>query len=226
MLTLLQRPDCDFAVGPQTMRFNLPSRRLALEFARHKTDAIVRILAQWGLKEALIDYPGCPCAISVPSDFSDSTESLLEPLEEPFMLKGLVTDDWLRLAEEINNEDRPTFLVSMLRHKNVLVNTAACQMMGCSDEELLRRDLAPLWVPPGELKPISYSIQLPPHLDEMHGLLRQQTELLSHSFSNWKPAGDSSDAIWTVWNDDIKFVEVEGHPYRLMRVNGFDEVRA
>ena len=98
--------------------------------------------------------------------------------------------------------------------------------MGCSSEELLRRDLAPLWVPPGELKPIDYRVQLPPYLEEFNQLLRQQTEVLNHSFSNWKPVGDNSDATWTTWNDDLKVYVVDGHPYRLMRVNGFEVTTA
>jgi hypothetical protein len=55
--------------------------------------------------------------------------------------------------------------------------------------------------------------------------LGQQSELINHNFEGWKVTGDNSDAIWVRWNDDIKFVELDGNPYRLMRVNGFDEVR-
>jgi hypothetical protein len=97
--------------------------------------------------------------------------------------------------------------------------------MGCTAEELLSRDLTPFWVPPGEVKPISYSVQLPPHLAEFHRLLGQQSELINHNFEGWKITGDNSDAIWVRWNDDINFVELDGNPYRLMRVNGFDEVK-
>jgi PAS domain-containing protein len=141
------------------------------------------------------------------------------------MLKGLINNQWLRVAEEIMNESRPTFLVSMTQHRNILVNSGACSLMGCTAEELLNRDLTPFWVPPGEVKPISYSVQLPPHLAEFHRLLGQQSELINHNFEGWKITGDNSDAIWVRWNDDIKFVELDGNPYRLMRVNGFDEVK-
>lgn len=61
---------------------------------------------------------------------------------------------------------------------------------------------------------------------EFNKLLRQQTELFNHSFSNWKPAGDNSDAIWTTWNDDLRVEVIDGHPYRLMRVNGFEVAAA
>jgi len=138
-------------------------------------------------------------------------------------ISGVVNEEWLRIAEAVCNESRPSFLVSMLEHRNVLVNEAACNLMDCSAEELLSRNLAPLWVPPGELKPVSYCVQLPPHLDELHRLLRQQTALVGHTFENWKSAED--DAIWVRWNDDIRYVELDGRSYRLMVVNGFDAVR-
>ena len=135
-------------------------------------------------------------------------------------IAGLITKDWLRVADEICNESRPSFLVSMLEHRNVLVNQAACELMNCDASELLSRNLAPLWVPPGQVKPVSYKLQLPPHLDELHRLLQQQTSLTNHKFENWKSAGD--DADWVRWSDDIRYVELDEHPYRLMVVNGFD----
>ncbi|MFM6358001.1 MAG: hypothetical protein ACKPH7_27255 [Planktothrix sp.] len=220
MLKLLQCPKSQIAIGRETVKFTLPSRSQALDFVDSQTDLIVRFLHRWGLREATISYPssnGVEKSIPIPATLQTS--------EEP-MIKGLTNTQWLRVAEEILNESRPTFLVSMTQHKNVLVNSAACDLMGCSAEELLSRDLAPLWVPPGQLKPISYNVQLPPHLEEFHRLLQQQSELINHTFSNWKPAGDNTDAHWVVWNDDIRFVELDGNPYRLMRVNGFDEVRA
>ncbi len=219
MINLLQRPDCEIAVGVESFRFSFPSKTAALNFVKSHTEAIAYIVGHWKFKEALVSYPNCDSPIPITSELFDET---LVTKDYTDMLYGLVTDQWKRLISEINNESRPTFLVSMVQHKNILVNPAACEMMGCSSEELLRRDLAPLWVPPGELKPINYSVQLPPYLEEFNKLLRQQTELFNHSFSNWKPAGDNSDATWTTWNDDLRVEVIDGHPYRLMRVNGFE----
>lgn len=218
MLKLLQCPKCQIAIGRETVRFSLPSRSMALEFVGSQTDSIIQFLNRWGLREAVVTYSSANGEKNIPIPATLQNE-------EPAMIRGLADVQWLRIAEELLNETRPTFLVSMTKHQNVLVNQGACELMGCSAEELLSRDLAPLWVPPGELKPISYSVQLPPHLAEFHKLLSQQSELINHTFSNWKPAGDNTDAHWVIWNDDIRFVELDGNPYRLMRVNGFDEVR-
>lgn len=217
MLRILKCPKSKIAVGRETVRFTLPSMAETLDFVEVQTDSIVYFLRRWGLKLAIIDYPDCITHINIPATL---------PIKDDVMLKGLTDAQWLRIAEEILNESRPTFLVSMTQHRNILVNSGACSLMGCTAEELLSRDLTPFWVPPGEVKPISYSVQLPPHLAEFHRLLSQQSELINHNFEGWKVSGDNSDAIWVRWNDDIRFVELDGNPYRLMRVNGFDEVRA
>lgn len=217
MLRFLRCPKSNIAVGRETVRFSLPSLFEALDFVEVQTDSIVFFLRRWGLKLAIIDYPDCINPINIPATL---------PIKDDVMLKGLTDAQWLRIAEEILNESRPTFLVSMTQHRNILVNSGACELMGCTSEELLSRDLTPFWVPPGEIKPVSYSVQLPPHLAEFHRLLSQQSELINHNFEGWKVSGDNSDAIWVRWNDDIKFVELDGNPYRLMRVNGFDEVKA
>ncbi|CAD5988988.1 hypothetical protein PCC9214_05486 (plasmid) [Planktothrix tepida] len=216
MLKILKCPKSNIAVGRETVKFSLPSMFEALDFVEFQTDSIVCFLRRWGLKLAIVDYPNCINPINIPATL---------PIKDDVMLKGLTDAQWLRIAEEILNESRPTFLVSMTQHRNILVNSGACSLMGCTAEELLSRDLTPFWVPPGEVKPISYSVQLPPHLAEFHRLLSQQSELISHNFEGWKVTGDNSDAVWVRWNDDIRFVELDGNPYRLMRVNGFDEVR-
>lgn len=110
-----------------------------------------------------------------------------------------------RLVDEISKLSVPAFLVSMDLHRNLIVNEAALIMMRSTPEELFRKNLSKLWVPPTQLKPITYENQLPPHLQEVHTLLKQTKELMNHSYYGWKNNGDDSESEWVKWTSDIKY---------------------
>lgn len=148
------------------------------------------------------------------------------------LMGGLPRSEVLRLTDEVSKYEAPTFLVSIKLHRNLIVNEAALKFMDSSPEELFAKSLPKLWVPPSKLKPISsraYEENLPPHLQEVHQLLTQQSELIGHKYHGWKVNGADTDAIWVRWTSDIKYREIrnnreEVHPLRLMVCQGFDEV--
>ena len=207
-------------IGLRRFVIEAPSQSEAFEFVESRTDAIALALNNWGFRECLVTYPKCDRPLRIPVSMAKNNI-----YEEKTMLNGLVSEQWLRVAEEIHNESRPAFLVSINEHRNLLVNDAACKLMDCDAQTLLSRHLAQFWTLPGQVKPISYTVALPPNLQEFIKLLKQQSELINHTFCNWKPAGDDNDAYWTEWNDDIKYREIMGHPCRLMIVNGSREVK-
>lgn len=149
------------------------------------------------------------------------------------LMGGLPRAEVFRLIDEISKYENPVFLVSMKLHRNLIVNEAALKLMDSSPEELFAKSLPKLWVPPPHVKPISdkaYEENLPPHLQEMHQLLTQQSELIGHKYHGWKVNGADTDAIWVSWTSDIKYKEIkdsrdETHPLRLMVCQGFDEVQ-
>lgn len=151
------------------------------------------------------------------------TQNDLLSEENPFIL-GLITEKLLNLQEEVLNNKRPTFLVSINYHKNLIFNQPGLRLLNCDPKQMLEREIPSLWVPPGKIKPVNYRQQIPPHLDEIIKLLRQQSELSSHSYAAWRTSGNAS-AEWGRWTADIKLRDLGGgHFARLMINQGWDSI--
>ncbi len=164
------------------------------------------------------------CSSTPSESLRMSDVAALDPLattENPF-LSGLVTDSLLRLQQEVYQSSRPAFLVSINYHRNLIFNQAGLDLLDSTPQQLLKRNLSALWVPPQQLKPVSYQEQPPPHLAEILKLLRQQSELNSFSYLGWRNQGDER-AEWGRWTSDIRVREVaKGHYARLMLHCGWD----
>jgi hypothetical protein len=156
-------------------------------------------------------------------------EKLLKyPYLNGTLLSGYDYDKVSRLADEVASLNRPAFLVSMSLHRNLIVNEAALEYMESTPQELFAKSLAKLWVPPSSFKPINYEVNLPPHLQEIHNLLRQQKDLLEHKYYGWKVNGPDTKSDWVRWTSDIRHrnlgVGADGqeHHCRLMVSRGHD----
>ncbi|CAD5983562.1 hypothetical protein NO976_04348 (plasmid) [Planktothrix agardhii] len=84
---------------------------MALEFVGSQTDSIIQFLNRWGLREAVVTYSSANGEKNIPIPATLQNE-------EPAMIRGLADVQWLRIAEELLNETRPTFLVSMTKHQD------------------------------------------------------------------------------------------------------------
>lgn len=140
---------------------------------------------------------------------------------------GLVNDGWKRIIDEIYEEQRPCFLVSLDFHRNILFNQAAVDLLNSTPEKLLTKSLPKLWVPPSEIQPVEYDLKPPQKLVDFNSLLRQQSTLRSHRFQNWKENAVSGTAEWVEWTDDISYHELpNGGNARKMVVLGWEPVPA
>ena len=144
-------------------------------------------------------------------------------LLESFPLRGLVSDDWMRLAMSVHQEDKPCFLVSIDSHKNVIFNQAALDLLNATPEQMFVQSLPKLWVPQHEILPVDYERKVPSKLTDFNSHLRQQSKLESFVFENWRSNLGEGTATWTRWTDDIEYVELPGGSNaRKMVVLGFE----
>lgn len=137
--------------------------------------------------------------------------------QNPF-LTGLVQRHLLKIQEEVLESPLPTFLASINFHRNLIFNEAGMKLLNSTPQQMLARSLPSLWVPPGELKPINYDKQIPPYLQEVLALLRQQSELPAHRYWGWKSNGDEQ-AEWGQWVADIKLRDLGGGHYARLMVD-------
>lgn len=146
-------------------------------------------------------------------------------LLESLPLRGLVSDNWMRLAMSVHQEDKPCFLVSIDFHTNVIFNQAALDLLNATPEQMLVQSLPKLWVPQSQILPVNYERKVPSELTDFNTHLRQQTKLESFVFENWRSNLGEGTATWTRWTDDIEYVELpSGGNARKMVVLGFEVV--
>ena len=144
---------------------------------------------------------------------------------ETLPLRGLVSDEWLKLALSVHQEQCPCFLVSTEFHKNIVFNQAALDLLNAAPKDLLAQSLPKLWVPQNQILPIDYEQKLPPQLTDFNTHLRQQSKLESFVFENWRSNYAEGTAIWTRWTNNIEYVELpSGGNARKMVVLGFEPV--
>lgn len=214
----------------------LDSELQAREFVKEQSAYLKRLACALDL-EIRVSYGNSYFPIRRPPSNSSNFRSIQQQMTQliqryPFingpLLGGLDYDTVQKLADEVSRQTKPCFLVSMDRHRNLMCNQAALEMMESSPEELFNKSLAKMWVPPNQLTHINYEVYLPPHLQEFHRLLKQAGTLNDHKYRGWKNNGDDSKSIWVEWCTTISYRGIESyqkvHNCRLMVCSGFEEV--
>lgn len=222
--------------------FRLESQEKAKHFIKEHLLYLKELVTALDLEEIRVGYGNKYFQVKSPSPpYNNNNRSIRHKMETliqkyPYinhaLLGGCNYDSIQRLIDEMASLNLPAFLVSMDIHRNLMVNEAGLKLMDSTPEELFSKSLAKLWVRPTELKPVSsktYEIHLPPHLQEIHGLLKQQGELIKHHYYGWKVNGQETDTQWVRWTSDIKYrsltKDIRGEiNCRLMVCSGFDPV--
>ena len=225
------------SIGYENNRLHLrvESEAKARHFVTEQLPYLKELVLALDLEEIRVTYGNKYFQISSPCknhyrSIRHKMTNLIEkyPFVNHALLGGIEYDSIQRQIEEVASLNLPAFLVSMDVHRNLMVNEAGLKLMETTPERIFAKSLAKLWVPPTELRPVSsktYEVYLPPHLQEIHSLLKQQGELKKHHYYNWKVNGEETKSEWVKWTSDIKFRELGNINCRLMVCSGYDTIK-
>jgi hypothetical protein len=138
------------AIGRETIRFSLPNRYQALNFTRTQADVIARILNNWGLQEAIVEFPNCKRPIRIPAIFSKTQPAMIENVLAPGIQIHdlLLTPPIFKVFEYfLENPDIPGGLVRRSDNHQIALTAASQRMIlgGATVKDAVKRKRSDYW---------------------------------------------------------------------------------